>query len=141
MIIKSSTGYWSTGITVQWHEHAGSRTVDGQRQSYSGWGAGVEYFDDGFCDDNPDEGQVSTQGRIATRYRVPDGDQVSGLSAAIDAVLADAQRLGITFRDDTGGPSLYYAGDGEHDDKPAPEGWEVLLATESARIGWNPIYT
>lgn len=140
-MISNSGRYWATGITVQWHAHSGSRQVDGQRVPHSGWSATVEYFDDGFVSDNTDAGSISTQGKIATRYAVRDGEHTSGLTAAIDTVLADAERLGIEFRDEADGPYLYMHGDGEWKDVDYPDGWRAVLAAESARLGWNSIYT
>ncbi len=128
MISKSGdVRYWTTGITVYWDTHNG------------GWHALCEYLDDGWVgDNNADLQKVSTQGKLETRYAVKDGDLVSGLTAAVDAVLADAQRLGIQFGTPAGdGPTLYYTGDGEWADYPAPDGWRELLAAESGRLGWG----
>lgn len=124
MIRKSGTvRYWSTGITVN--------------RSDKGWGADAEFYDDGFCDDNADAAQISTQGKLNTRYYVADGNEVTGLRAAIEAVKADAERLGIEFRGTVGDPpALYYKGDGEWSDYPPPDGWRDLLAAEAARLGW-----
>jgi hypothetical protein len=122
----SKTGiYWSTGITVH------------QNTDTHGWAASLDYLDDGFVNDDPDAGRVSTEGTLRTRYFVRGTGTTSGLSAAIDALVADAARLGIVFRE----PSLYYRGDGESEDFPAPEGWRETLAREAARIGWRTIYT
>lgn len=126
MISKDVTGYWATGITVRYDTHN------------RGWVATADYHDDGFVgDDNPDEGRVSTEGRLTTRYAVRDGDTVSGLSAAVDAIVADAAQLGIRFWNPTDGvPGLWYDGDGENRNYVPPEGWRDLLTTEAARIGW-----
>lgn len=140
MITKSNTRHWATGISLRWTEHAGSHGVDGQRVSYSGWAAKLEFYDDGFCDDDPDKREVSTQGTLVTRYAVRDGEQVSGLSLAIDTLLADAERFGIELRGPGRTPNLYYEGDGEDVNYPPPPGWHVLLAAESARLGWDCIY-
>lgn len=136
MISTTDTRYWSTGITVRWAHYAGHRP---DNTPFSGWGASLSFFDDGFADDDTDQRAVSTQGTLTTRYFVADGATVSGLSVAIDTVLADAARLGITFRLDevSGGPQLYYDGDGESEGYPPPDGWRVLLAAEAARIGWH----
>lgn len=125
MISKSDNArYWSTGITVNRRD--------------KGWGADAEFYDDGFCDDNADAGQVSTQGKLNTRYYVADGNEVTGLRAAIDAVKADAERLGIEFRPVAEAPpSLYYKGDGEWADYPPPGGWRDMLVAEAERLGWT----
>ena len=132
MITIKSTGYWATGIQVCWLERAGG---DGHG-SRSGWSATIDFYDDGFCDDDADAGRVSTEGQLRTRYAVHDGQTVSGLTAAIDALLADAERLGIQFHD----RSLYYRKDGEDPDWPAPDGWRALLAAQAERIGWTTPY-
>lgn len=121
MIQTTSTAYWSTGITV--------------RYSYSGegrygWGASLRFLDDGFCSDDADACRVSTQGTLTTRYHVLDGERVSGLSAAVDALIEDAGRLGIRFND----PGLFYEANPEW---PPPGGWRELLIAEAARIGWK----
>jgi len=133
-VISKTGTYWATGITVSWRENSGGRGD----VSHSGWGASLDFLDDGFTNDEPDQGLVSTQGTLCTRYFVRDGEKSSGLSAAVDAMLADAARLGIVFRavvDDA--PFLYYKGDGEDEDCPPPNGWREMLAREAARIGWQ----
>jgi hypothetical protein len=129
MIQNTRTAYWSVGITVQWRERSGSNNG----QPHGGWGASLEFLDDGFCNDDADTGRVSTQGTLNTRYFVADGERASGLSAAVDALIADAQRLGIEFTN----RSLYYKGDGEDPEFPPPDGWEAQLVAEAARIGWS----
>lgn len=119
------SGYWATGITVAYH---------GEGR----WSASVGYYDDGFCDDDPSSGVVSTQGTLGTRYQVkPDGD-ADVLAVVIDAVKADAESIGIRFRDDAGfPPSLYYRGDGEDPDYPPPAGWRELISKHAVRLGWD----
>lgn len=123
-MISKSGRYWSTGITVA--------------QTNSRWTASLEYCDDGFGDDDPDAGLVSTEGKLHTRYGVRDGDTRSGLTAAVDALVADAKRLGIDFiaTSGTDAPFLYYKGDGEYEDFPPPDGWRETLAAEAQRIGF-----
>ncbi len=137
MILKSSIGYWSTGITVRWSDHVS--TIEGQ--SVPGWYASLDFLDDGFCDDQPDLGEISTEGTLRTRYAVQDGQTVTGLRAAIDALITDANRLGITFGGPSGPPALYYKGDGESADYPPPLGWREMLSAEASRLGWEEIYT
>lgn len=127
MILKSSSGYWACGITVRWY--APNRPA---------WAGHVDFYDDGFAgDDNPDMGTVATEGRLNTRYYLADGDTTSGLRAVIDALIADAGRLGITFGGPSGRPCLYYDGDANSKDCPPPDGWRDLLAAEAERIGWE----
>jgi hypothetical protein len=134
MITTRNTGYWATGISVRWHEHSGSH--DGV--PHGGWSAKVDFLDDGFCNDDADAAQISTEGTLRTRYSVRDGNRVSGLRAAIDALLLDIKRLGIEMRgSDASPPSIYYHGDGEDPEWPPPVGWRELLAAEAERIGWT----
>ena len=80
-------GYWATGIVVR-YAYSGSGGY--------GWQARVEFRDDGFAGD-AHAGRVSTEGRLNTRYFVVDSEGGGGLTAAVDAVKADAHRLGIAF--------------------------------------------
>ena len=138
MILKRSTTYWSTGISLHWQECA-QRNQDGSR--HPGWGGTLDFLDDGFTDDDADAGQVSTQGTLRTRYAVIDGDAVSGLRAVMETLIADAARLGIEFRSAADRrPMLMYRGDGEDENYPAPEGWRELLAAEAERINWVAPY-
>ena len=90
----SSTGrYRSTGITVTFVPIA-ERIHD---QPYPGWHATLDYYDDGLVNNDPETARVSTNGTLYTRYPVRDSKIRSGLSIAIDTLLADATRLGIDF--------------------------------------------
>lgn len=143
-MISKSGHYWSTGITVTWSPRA--RTINGQ--AHPGWKASAAFLDDGFANDDVAAGKISTQGHLETRYFVTDtdipsthlrpGENLSGLTAAVDALITDAERLGIDFKiwsDQQ--PTLYYKGDGEDADYPAPEGWRDMLKVEAERIGWG----
>jgi hypothetical protein len=128
-------GYWATGITVAFHEGGAGGGLDG-------WSAEVEFLDDGFCNDNPEAGVISTQGKLNTRYIVKvreDSELV--LAAVIDAVKADAERLGIRFREGAIGPHVYYKGDGEWEDYPPPEDWRVMVDGQAERLGWPGLYS
>jgi hypothetical protein len=121
-------GWWATGIIVAW-TYAGGGDY--------GWAATVNYLDGGFVDDVPGTSHISTEGQLRTRYAVRDTqDLASSLPQVIDVILADAARLGITWRD----PSLYYMGDGEDDNYVPPGGWRETLGEQSDRIGWQRIY-
>lgn len=129
MINDRDGRYWATGITVR---------ADGQGR----WGGRVDFFDDGFADDDPDAGRIATQGMLETRYMVRDGDNTAALRAVVDTLIADAGRIGVEFRGTTDpAPQLYYDGDGEDDRCPPPAGWQRLLADEAARVGWVCPYT
>ena len=120
--------YWATGITVN-YGYSGSGAY--------GWGAEVKYFDAGFCSDDTDAGRVSTEGELRTRYYVRQGETADALTVAIDTIKADAERLGITWQDNA---SVYYKGDGEDSEDPAPEGWRDLVDSHTRRLGWQAIY-
>jgi hypothetical protein len=126
MISDRSPGYWSTGIIV--------RHMNGK------WAAAVKYFDDGFLDDSVDDKRISTEGELHTRYFVADGAHADGLTAAVDAVKADAERLGIRWTE-TPPPSVYMEGDGEHAAWPAPLGWRSRVNEQARRLGWRATYT
>lgn len=133
-MISKSGRYWSTGITVAYSPFA--ERINGE--PYGGWHASLNYCDDGFADNDPDVGQVSTEGSLHTRYPVRDAEVRSGLSVAIDTLLADAERLGIEFtRVGAEPPNIYYRGDGEDPEWPAPDGWLEVRAAEARRIGWS----
>lgn len=125
-MITHDTGYWSTGITVKHHNGK--------------WAASVDFLDNGFANDDPDKGHISTEGKLHTRYFIADGEQVDGLTAAIDTVRADAERLGIIWRSDDDVPTIYMKGDGEDPEWPAPDGWHELVNAQAERIGWTPSY-
>lgn len=129
MILTKSTGYWATGITLAWREAYLSHA-----ESWCGY---LDYFDDGFCDDNPDTGAISTQGTLRTRYGVENTDTTSALTAVVNTLILDAASLGITWRGaNDNPPMLYYRGDGEDPDYPPPDGYRELLRATAERIGW-----
>jgi hypothetical protein len=138
-MISKSGRYWSTGITVTWAPFA--ERIQGE--PYGGWHAKLDYSDDGFADNDPDAGQISTEGTLHTRYPVRDAKIRSGLSVAIDTLLADAERLGIEFK--AVGPYseswLFYRGDGEDAEHPPPDGWRETLAAEAERVGFRSYAT
>lgn len=125
-MITYDTGYWSTGITVKHHNGR--------------WAASVDFLDAGFCNDDPDARQVSTQGTLHTRYFVRDGETVDGLTVAIDTMKRDAERLGIIWRSNDDVPTIYMKGDGEDPEWPAPIRWRELVNAQAERIGWTPCY-
>ncbi|WP_054566040.1 hypothetical protein [Frankia sp. R43] len=122
--------YWAAGITVGADERA-----DGTVR----WGASLEFQDDGFVDaDDLDAGQVSTVGRLGTRYFLDSTEATDGLTAAIDTIKADADRLGIKFRSSPhGAPLIHVRGDGEYADEWLPENWRGRLAAQARRLGWR----
>ncbi|WP_372344766.1 hypothetical protein [Streptomyces sp. KL116D] len=135
----SKTGrYWSTGITVVWSERA--HTINGV--PHGGWGASLDFCDDGFVDSKTENGEISTQGTLRTRYFIQDDNGASGLTTAINSLIEDAGRLDIDFQSwDTEAPMLYYKGDGEDPAFEPPSGWRETLRVEAARIGWRTYET
>ncbi len=117
--------YWSSGITFTY-----------RYPSPQGWLASATFYDDGFGRSDADTGEISTTGVLATRYYVRDGHERDGLTAAIDAVKADAERLGITWRD----PALFVPADGGDPQQPLPAGWRSLLDEQATRLGWDNPY-
>lgn len=135
MILERSTSYWSTGISLTWHPD-GARDLD--HKPIPGWTGTVEYYDDSWQgDDDADAGLIGTQGELTTRYVIADGETRTALTAIVDALLADAGRLGIRFGSEHTPPRLYVPGDGEWKTPPLPDGWRELLADQAQRIGWN----
>ena len=109
-------GHWATGITVAW-AYAGGGDY--------GWAAEVDYLDAGFCDDVPGTSHISTEGTLRTRYAVRDTeDGESSLASVLDVIKADAERLGICWRE----PHLYYKGE-IYDEYGKP-------VTAAEMIGW-----
>lgn len=130
MIRTENAGYWATGITLRYRP-AG----EGRPES---WAGGFDFYDDGFLDDDVDLRQISTEGRLGTRYFVEGSPAEVALAAVIDTLIVDASRLGIRFEGTvTDKPILYYDGDGENDDWPPPEGWKHMLRMQADRIGWD----
>lgn len=112
------TGHWAIGIACTWRNGA--------------WAAGLKFYDGGFCNDDPTAGLISTEGTLHTRYYVND------LTAAIDAIRADATHLGITWNNAGKAiPALYVDGDGESDSVALPPDWRQHLAAQAARLGWE----
>ncbi len=117
-------GYWSSGIMLTYHP------------STRGWHAAATYYDDGFGRSDADTGQISTVGALESRYYIPDGRERDGLTAVIDAVKADAEQLGIHWRD----PALFVRGDGEDPQQPLPADWRTLLGEHASRLRWDSPY-
>ncbi len=127
-------GYWATGIVVRY----GYSGMD-----LYGWGAEVKFYDNDFCDDNTDTGTISTEGTLHTRYLVREGDgpDADALSAAIDVVKRDADRLGVRFRTDgAAAATVYYQGDGEDEDWPLSDSRREMMNVQARRLGWEPFY-
>jgi hypothetical protein len=104
------TEFWSTGVKVSYLPHRNE------------WSATVEFFDDGFCEDE------STQGRIGSRYFAP-------LETVLDNVIRDAEKLGIVWRD----KNIFVDGDGEG--VTLPRDWREIIQRQADRIGFRSSYT
>lgn len=123
--------HWATGITISANERG-----DGAPR----WGAKVEFYDGGFVDtEDADAGVISTEGEIRTKYFVGSTETIDGLTAAIDTIKSDAERLGIEFRGHFPGsvPRLYVNGDGEWPHVWLPANWRGRLAAQARRLGWR----
>jgi hypothetical protein len=79
--------YYFTGINLQYGYAGGSK---------NGWSATLDFHDGGFANDNVAAGIVSTEGTIRTRYPLRDENGVSGVQVALQSILQDAGRLGIS---------------------------------------------
>lgn len=125
-------GYRATAITVRYGYSGMDRY---------GWAATVDFYDNGFCNDDTDAKSISTQGTLKTRYLVREGTgaDADGLAAAVDVVKQDADRLGIRFGGATS-PTVYYEGDGEDEDYTPPDGWRGMVNAQAERLGWKPLY-
>lgn len=110
--------YWSTGIKLTYVEPYGTHGP--------AWSGEVEYFDDGFADDDAAASRISTQGRLATRYAVEGED---ALTSVVGTLLRDAARLGIVWQMQ----NIYWGGDG--DAPPLP--YRSMLIAQAERIGWR----
>lgn len=128
-MIPTDSKYWSTGIVLTWQpERPGHAEA---------WGAHLDYLDEGFLDDEPAAGRISTEGTLRTRYPVEDVDGVNVLAVVLDVLIADAERLGIVWRNSVDGwPMLYYRGDGEDPEWPPPSGYREMLTVQAKRLHW-----
>lgn len=120
--------YWTAGITVRYHAGGGA------------WTAELEFWDDGNAT-HPARGGIPTEGELRTRYRVSHQDGIeAALTATIDTLKADAERLGIQFGTTGVGPTIYAYGDGEVPHEPMPADWRRLINAQAERLGWEPAY-
>ncbi|HLL69077.1 MAG TPA: hypothetical protein VK453_25680 [Micromonosporaceae bacterium] len=122
-MITSDGTYWVSAITA---------TYDSHRDH---WGARLGFYDDGFADDDPATGRISTEGTLGTRYYVANTNGAgSGLAVALDVLIADAERLGIKFGG-VGGmpPCLFY--DDQDGTFPPPDDWDAIGAGQAKRLG------
>lgn len=106
--------YWTRGISLRPH---------GPYKNGFGWGVSLEYLDDGFCEGD------STEGELTMRYVVLD------LKRAVDVLCEDATKLGIRFSD----PTVFVEGDGEKD-LPYPPNWREIARDLALSLGWEPAY-
>lgn len=90
----------------------------------------MDFQDAGFCDTR------STEGTLATRYMIGDME----LTAVLDMLIKDAERLGISFGLSGLRPALYAKQDGEDGEEFYPTDWRNQLAREADRIGWECNY-
>lgn len=103
--------YWATGIKVCYLAYKNQ------------WSATVEFFDDGFCQDE------STQGTIYSRY-------FADIEIVLDVVKRDAEKLGIVWKH----KNIYVEHDGEGDVE-LPSDWREIIQRQAERIGFKSSYT
>ncbi|MCP4986089.1 MAG: hypothetical protein GY928_08490 [Colwellia sp.] len=112
----------TTGIEVEYGYAGGDKY---------GWWARVGIHDLGHCENE------SVRGHIGMSY-------ANELGFAVDTIKKDADSLGIEFvtlaplsDSKYGTPNLSYIGDGESNEYPPPEGWQIMLSREAERIGFK----
>lgn len=127
MITKDGK-YWAAGVVLDWDDY--------RRR----WYGKVEYYDDGFMNDDLDQGRISTEGVLGTRYGVGENhDPWRALEVVVDVLIKDAESLGIQFtstRDDHR-PFLYLRGDGDDPERTPPHGWREAFKKVADRHGWE----
>jgi hypothetical protein len=116
--------YWTTGITVGWTDGDSGRM----------WHVELSFMDDGFANDDPKRGRISTQGTLRSRYYVDSVPGRSGLRSALDALIQDAARLEIDFRDTGAGIWLY---DEAGDASSQPQDIQDEMVRQAERLGWQ----
>ena len=101
-------GYWSTGITVEYHD-----TDDGM----PGWTAWVDFLDTGYA-----TGVLRTY-------------QFTALAVVIDMIKVRAEQIGVTWKSPA---IYYKGDGVVEDinDLDAPEGWLQMLREQAQRLGW-----
>lgn len=115
--------YWSTGISL--------RYADDRNPA---WAGSLDFYDEGFANDDPEAERISTVGSLRTRYYIrTSGRHGDALAAVTDTLRRDAEKLGIEFRD----PYVYAEIEGEDPNHPLPDGWVGLLEEQADRLGWG----
>lgn len=128
------TSYWVTGVMLV-------PFGDGC------WGARIDFYDDGFCDQGSTEGamgapnpwdgdwkataQMPPVGHLRTRYVSTD------YVKAVYTLLEDGVRLGFTRCWDE--LSVYVPGDGEDPEVPLPGNWQAVQAEVQAALRADPV--
>jgi hypothetical protein len=102
--------YWSTGIMIA--------------PTTGGWAVSLQFYDDGFAQDD------ATEGTMRVRYLVADAQ----LEHALRVLRADAERLGIRFGV---GPELRPTVYAEDDENETARRRANQLADA---LGWTPAY-
>lgn len=107
--------YWATGITMVPYKN-------------DQWGLILEFFDDGFCDNE------SSEGMLRCRYAIETQD----LEDRIKMLMHDARHLGIQLGNGQKF-ALYIRGDGEHDlpYPPNPIDFTNALAAKCGLRGYQ----
>jgi hypothetical protein len=113
-------GYWATGLTLKPLGN-GPKGFD--------WHLYVDFYDDGFCDEN------STEGTLRHRYVTTE------VVRAAEVLKVDAERLGIRFNEIAGAPpAVYVEGDGEWQDIDYPANWREVASAVAEALGFQSSY-
>lgn len=118
--------YFHSGITLK-HGYAGN--------GENGWSASASFHDAGFCNDNPELGNIATEGFLSTRYSIRDSHNVSGILVSAKALLDDLTNMGITTSSDIGNVFYIDIEEGCF----APEHDMALLEDFAHEIGYRVI--
>lgn len=111
---------WSPGIMVE-------RNIEGA------WRASLSFHDPRFADGGR---EIVTTGTLTTSWTKKHSDEAS-LTAAINTLRSDAQRIGVVWSRHPG-PTVTAYKDGRA--SGLPEDWRKLVNDQAKRLGWRRLY-
>lgn len=111
--------YWTTGVRITFVDATGRHKAE------------LDFRDIGWAD------QASTEGTLRARYY-----RNSSIADSARMLLADAEKLGITYRNALTKSllCLYVSNDGECDTSNWPPNWRELIQAASDELGWECLY-